>query len=91
MLSINGKTKTFLKDSMATSITHDPLSYAPQNTGNAVQLSELDLFSTVALQESISDCEYERVYPVDGSLDDSQPEITFNVLASDHATSLCDR
>ena len=47
--------------------------------GPEVQMSELDIFSATAIQSEVRSSFHERVYPVEGSLDESQPEIAFNV------------
>ena len=59
---------------MATHYSHEDLNYSIRSSGsNSVRLSDLDIFSPIAVQDEIEQCSWERVYPQDGSLDDSQP------------------
>ena len=55
-----------------------------------IQFSELDIFSPTAVQGEIRSSFHERVYPIEGSLDESQPEIIFNIKPSSDLISLND-
>ena len=77
---------------MAYFYSHENLNYSIQSgTSHNVHLSELDIFSPLAVQDQIESTCYERVYPTTGSLDESSPEVIFNIPTSTMLTSLCAR
>ena len=53
-------------------------------------LSETDLYSTLAIQDSVKNHHFEPFYPANGSLLDSSPDVTFEVSQSMHLTCLAD-
>ena len=76
---------------MAYFYTHENLNYSIQSgASHNVHLSELDIFSPMAVQDQIESTCYEKVYPVTGTLDHSSPEVIFNIPPSTMLTSLCD-
>ena len=59
---------------MASHYSHEDLNYSIRSSASqTVRLSELDIFSPIAIQEEVEGCSWERCYPQDGSLEDSQP------------------
>ena len=76
---------------MATYYSHEQLNYSVKpSKSQPVRLSELDLFSSIGVQEEIEESFYERVYSVQGNLDQSSPQVVFNIPASTMMTSLND-
>ena len=61
---------------MATYYSHEDLNYSikPANS-QSVHLSELDLFSSVATQEQIESTCHERIHCIEGSLEESNPQV----------------
>ena len=76
---------------MATYYSHEQLNYSVKpSKSQPVRLSELDIFSSVAIQEEIESSCHERCYSVQGSLDSSSPQVVFNIPPSTMMTSLSD-
>ena len=70
---------------------HEDLNFAVAGGANSVvALSETDLYSSLAIQDSVKSHHFEPFYPTTGSLLDSSPDITFNVGPSMHLTCLAD-
>ena len=70
--------------------SHDTLNKPVLGSSHKVGMSELDLHSVLPVQDDISKVTYDRIWPQNGSLVDTNPEVVFIAPPSPHFSDLSD-
>ena len=70
--------------------THEGLNRPVLGSSNKIGISELDLHSVLPLQEDIQKVSFDRIYPQNGSLLPSNPEVVFIAPPSEHFSDMSD-